>query len=238
VAAMEDVLDLYEEPYDPMRPVVCFDESPKQLIAEVRKPLPPEPGTPARYDTEYERKGVCDLMMICEPKRGFRQVDITDRRTKIEFAQCMKHIADIYPQASVIRVVLDNLINTHKIGSLYEAFPAEQAHALARRLEFHCTPKHGSWLNIAEIELAVLSNMCLTQRIPDKDHLRREVEANVNARNVKAAPFLIRMDNERTIILSFLIFLLSLELRLMLFIRGSFWCWRWWIVFDLPIAFY
>jgi len=184
---MEDVLDLYEEPYDPMRPVVCFDGSPKQLIAEVRKPLPPEPGTPARYDTEYERKGVCDLMMICEPKRGFRQVDVTDRRTKIEFAQCMKHIADIYPQASVIRVVLDNL-NTHKIGSLYEAFPAEQAHDLARRLEFHYTPKHGSWLNIAEIELAVLSNMCLTQRIPDKDHLRREVEANVNARNAKAAP--------------------------------------------------
>ena len=104
---MQDVLDLYEEPYDPMRPVVCFDESPKQLITEVRKPLPPEPGTPARYDTEYERKGVCDLMMICEPKRGFRQVDITDRRTKIEFVQCMKHIADIYPQASVIRVVLD-----------------------------------------------------------------------------------------------------------------------------------
>ena len=165
---MEDVLDLYEEPYDPMRPVVCFDESPKQLIAEVRKPLPPEPGTPARYDTEYERKGVCDLMMICEPKRGFRQVDITDRRTKIEFAQCMKHIADIYPRASVIRVVLDNL-NTHKIGSLYEAFPVEQAHDLARRLEFHYPPKHGSWLNIAEIELAVLSNMCLTQRIPDKE---------------------------------------------------------------------
>ena len=105
---MEDVLDLYEEPYDPMRPVVCFDESPKQLIAEVREPLPHKPGTPARYDTEYERKGVCDLMMICEPKRGFRQVDITDRRTKIEFAQCMQHIADIYPQASVIRVVLDN----------------------------------------------------------------------------------------------------------------------------------
>ena len=187
VAAMQDVLDLYEEPYDPMRPVVCFDESPKQLITEVRKPLPPEPGTPARYDTEYERKGVCDLMMICEPKRGFRQVDITDRRTKIEFVQCMKHIADIYPQASVIRVVLDNL-NTHKIGSLYEAFPAEQAHDLARRLEFHYTPKQGSWLNIAEIELAVLSNMCLTQRIPDKDHLRREIEVNVNARNAKAAP--------------------------------------------------
>lgn len=166
---------------------MCFDESPKQLIAEVREPSPVEPGSPARYDTEYERKGVCDLMMICEPQRGFRQVDITDRRTKIEFAQSMKHIADLYPEASVIRVVLDNL-NTHKMASLYEAFPAEQARALARRLEFHYTPKQGSWLNIAEIELAVLSNRCLSQRIPDKDTLRREVEANVRERNVKATP--------------------------------------------------
>lgn len=179
---MEDVLDLYEEPYDPQRPVVCFDESPKQLIAEVREPIPMEPGTPARYDTEYERKGVCDLMMICEPKRGFRDVAITDRRTKIEFAHCMKQIAELYPDADVIRVVLDNL-NTHKVASFYEAFPAEQARNLARRLEFHYTPKHGSWLNIAEIELAVLSNMCLSQRIPDKEQLRREVEANVQQRN-------------------------------------------------------
>lgn len=184
---MEDVLDLYEEPYDPKRPVICFDESPKQLIAEVREPLPAEPGTPARYDTEYERKGVCDVMMICEPKRGFRHVDITDRRTKIEFAHCMRHIGDLYPDASVIRVVLDNL-NTHKPASLYEAFPAEEARALARRLEFHYTPKHGSWLNVAEIELAVLSNSCLSQRMPDKDTLRREVEANVQERNLKAKP--------------------------------------------------
>ena len=179
---MEDVLDLYEEPYDPQRPVVCFDESPKQLIAEVREPIPAEPGTPARYDTEYERKGVCDLMMICEPKRGFRYVSITDRRTKIEFAQCMKQIAELYPDADIIRVVLDNL-NTHKVASFYEAFPPEQARSLARRLEFHYTPKHGSWLNIAEIELAVLSNMCLSQRIPDKERLRREVEANIQHRN-------------------------------------------------------
>lgn len=182
---MEDVLDLYEEPYDPLHPVVCFDESPKQLIAEVRIPIPAEPGTPARYDTEYERKGVCDLMMICEPRRGFRQVDIADRRTKIEFARCMKRIADLYPKATVIRVVLDNL-NTHRMASLYETFPAEQARELARRLEFHYTPKHGSWLNIAEIELAVLSNMCLSRRIPDKDRLRREIEANIQARNAKA----------------------------------------------------
>jgi hypothetical protein len=179
---MEDVLDLYEQPYDPQRPVICFDESPKQLIAEVREPIPAEPGTPARYDTEYERKGVCDLMMICEPKRGFRYVSITDRRTKIEFAQCMKQIAELYPDADIIRVVLDNL-NTHKVASFYEAFPPEQARSLARRLEFHYTPKHGSWLNIAEIELAVLSNMCLSQRIPDKERLRREVEANIQHRN-------------------------------------------------------
>lgn len=184
---MEDVLDLYEEPYDPKRPVVCFDESPKQLIAEVRAPIPAEPGSAVRYDTEYERKGVCDLMMMCEPKRGFRHVDITDRRTKVEFAQSMKHLTEFYPDAVVIRVVLDNL-NTHKVASLYEAFPAEQARALARKLEFHYTPKHGSWLNIAEIELAVLSNMCLSQRIPDKETLRRQVETNVEARNAKATP--------------------------------------------------
>jgi hypothetical protein len=193
---MEDVLDLYEESYDPMRPVVCFDESPKQLIAEVRKPIPAEPGSPARYDTEYERKGVCDLMMICEPKRGFRQVDITDRRTKIDFAHSMKHIADLYPDASVIRVVLDNL-NTHKMASLYEAFPAEQARTLARRLEFHYTPRHGSWLNIAEIELAVLSNMCLSQRIPNKDLLRRQVEANVRERNLKSIPVNWRFTTQK-----------------------------------------
>lgn len=193
---MEDVLDLYEEPYDPLRPIVCFDESPKQLIAEVREPLPAEPGLPARYDTGYERKGVCDLMMICEPKRGFRHVAITDRRTKIEFAQCMKQIVELYPDASVVRVVLDNL-NTHKLASLYEAFPAEQARKLARRLEFHYTPKHGSWLNIAEIELAVLSNMCLSQRISDKGQLRREVEANVAQRNRQAKPVNWRFTNQK-----------------------------------------
>lgn len=184
---MEDVLDLYEEPYDPLRPVVCFDESPKQLIAEIRTPLSAKPGVSARYDTEYERKGVCDLMMICEPKRGFRQVEITDRRTRIEFAHSMKRIVELYPEATTIRVVLDNL-NTHKKASLYEAFPAEQARELARKLEFHYTPKHGSWLNIAEIELAVLSNMCLSQRIADKERLRREVEANVTDWNAKGMP--------------------------------------------------
>lgn len=184
---MEDVLDLYEAPYDPAHPVVCFDESPKQLIGQVREPIPTQPGKPAREDTEYERKGVRDLMMICEPKRGWREVLITERRTKIDFAHCMQHVVQSYPDAEVIRVVLDNL-NTHKTASLYEAFPPEQARAIARKLEFHYTPKHGSWLNIAEIELAVLSNMCLSHRIPDEDTLRRQVEANVCERNARATP--------------------------------------------------
>lgn len=184
---MEDVLDLYDSPYDPVRPVVCFDESPKQLIGEVREAVPPQPGTPARQDTEYQRNGVRDLMMICEPKRGWRDVLVMERRTKIEFAHCMRHIVQSYPDAQIIRVVLDNL-NTHKAASLYAAFPPEEARAIARKLEFHYTPKHGSWLNIAEIELAVLSNMCLSQRIPDEDTLRQQVQANVRQRNAKAIP--------------------------------------------------
>lgn len=187
VAPMEDLLDLYAEPYDPVRPVVCFDESPKQLIGEVREPIPPQPGAPARQDTEYKRNGVRNLMMICEPKRGWRDVLIMQRRTKIDFAHAMRHIVECYPDAEVIRVVLDNL-NTHKTASLYEAFAPEEARAIARKLEFHYTPKHGSWLNIAELELAVLSNMCLSQRIADEETLRCEVEANVRERNAKAIP--------------------------------------------------
>ena len=187
VAPMEDLLDLYAEPYDPVRPVICFDESPKQLIGEVREPIPPQPGAPARQDTEYKRNGVRNLMMICEPKRGWRNVLIMQRRTKIDFAHAMRHIVECYPDAEVIRVVLDNL-NTHKTASLYEAFQPEEARAIARKLEFHYTPKHGSWLNIAELELAVLSNMCLSQRIADEETLRREVEANVRERNAKAIP--------------------------------------------------
>lgn len=187
VAPMEDVLDLYEAPYDAKHPLVCFDESPYQLIADVREPLLVEPSKPARHDTEYQRMGVRDLMMICEPKRGWRKVLITERRTKIDFAHVMKEIVDCFPQAETIRVVMDNL-NTHKYASLYEAFAPEEARAIARKLEFHFTPKHGSWLNIAEIELAVLSNMCLSQRIPDEDTLRNHVEANVRERNTKATP--------------------------------------------------
>ena len=187
MAAMEDVLDLYDAPYDEKRPVVCFDESPEQLIEEVRQPLPPEPGQPARYDVEYQRNGVCNLLMICEPKRGTREVLVTKTRNKIDFAQAMKHLVELYASAEVIRVVLDNL-NTHKSASLYAAFPPDEARALAKKLEFHYTPKHGSWLNIAEIEFAVLSNMCLKQRIGNEEDLKRIIAANVAERNRRAEP--------------------------------------------------
>lgn len=195
MAAMEDVLDLYHEPYDAKRPVICFDESPKQLIAEVREPLPPEPGQPARYDVEYQRNGVRNLLMLSEPKCGTREVLVTQTRTKIDFANAMKHLTESYPDADVIRVVLDNL-NTHKTASLYEAFAPEEARRIAKKLEFHFTPKHGSWLNIAEIEFAVLSNMCLKQRIPDEETLRREVDANVELRNKRAIPVKWRFTTE------------------------------------------
>jgi transposase len=184
---MEDVLDVYQEPYDEKRPVVCFDESPEQLIAQVRQPLPLEPGQPARYDVEYQRNGVRNLLMMCEPKRGTREVLVTKTRNKIDFAHAMKHLVEKYASAEVIRVVLDNL-NTHKIASLYEAFPADEARALAKKLEFHYTPKHGSWLNIAEIEFAVLSNMCLQQRMGNEETLKRIIAANVAERNRRAEP--------------------------------------------------
>jgi hypothetical protein len=187
VAAMEDVLDLYQEPYDEKRPVVCFDESPEQLIEEVRQPLPPEPGQPARFDVEYKRNGVRNLLMLCQPNRGMREVLVTTTRNKIDFAQAMKHLVQMHGSAEVIRVVLDNL-NTHKIASLYEAFPPDEARALARKLEFHYTPRHGSWLNIAEIEFAVLANMCLKQRMGNEETLKRVVAANVAERNRRAEP--------------------------------------------------
>jgi hypothetical protein len=175
--------------------VVCFDESPKQLIAEVREPLAAKPGQPARHDVEYQRRGVCEIMMLCEPQRGVREVLIFPQRTKLEFAETMKHLVGLYPEAAVIRVVLDNL-HTPTYGALYEAFPPEEAPALARKLEFHDTPKHGSWLNVAEIELAVLANMCLSPRIPDEDTLRREIEANVRTRNAKATPVNWRFNTQ------------------------------------------
>ena len=184
---MEDVLDLYHEPYDPLRPVVCFDEGTKQLIGETRTPLPMQPGEPQRYDYEYERHGTCNLFMFSEPLAAWRQVEVTARRTKLEYAHCLKYLADErYPQATVIRLVQDNL-NTHSPASLYEAFAPEEARRLTQRFEFHYTPVHGSWLNTAEIELNVLNNQCLDRRIPDKQTLCQEVAAWNADRNQRAA---------------------------------------------------
>ena len=180
---MEDVLDLYEQPYDPRKPVVCFDEKSVQLLAETRLPRPASPGRPRRYDYEYERKGTANMFVAVEPLRGWRQVTVTERRTKLDFAAQMQQLVDIhYPGADRIRVVLDNL-NTHTLASLYAAFPASEALRLRRRLEFHYTPKHGSWLNMAEIEISVLSRQCLQRRIGDPETLRSEAAAWQQRRN-------------------------------------------------------
>jgi len=183
VARMEDVLDVYAEPEDPKRPKVCFDECPHQVVEEVRQPLPAKPGQPRRVDYEYRRNGTCNLFMMLEPDRGWRHVEITERRTMVDFAQQMKALVDVhFPDAEVIRVIIDNL-NTHDPGSLYEAFPPAEARRIARKLEFHFTPKHGSWLNAAEVELAALTKQCLGRRIPDVGSVRREVGAWEGQRN-------------------------------------------------------
>ena len=187
VAHMEDVLDLNAEPYDPQRPVVCFDETSTQLLAETQPALPPRSGLPLRQDYEYRREGTRNLVLACEPLAGWRQVAVTERRTMQDFARRMRWLADeAYPEAEVIRVVLDNL-NTHRRASLYETFPAEKARRIARRPEFHYTPKHGSWLNMAEIEFSVLSRSCLKQRLSGEDALKREVDALVTERNTVRA---------------------------------------------------
>lgn len=187
VAVMEDVLDVYAEPYDPQRPKVNFDETSKQLIKEIRKPLPTQPGQPQRFDYEYERHGTRNLFLFVEPQAGERHVHGTEQRTKVDFAHEMQWLVDIcYPEAAVIRVVLDNL-NTHKIASLYEAFEPAEARRIARKLELHYTPKHGSWLNMAEIALRVLQQQCLDRRIPDADTLTREIAAWEHQRNTEQA---------------------------------------------------
>jgi hypothetical protein len=184
---MEDVLDLYAEPFDEKRPKVNFDETSKQLIQEKRIGLAGKAGRVQRYDYEYKRNGVRNLFMICEPQAGWRHVAITERRTKVDFAQQMKWLVDErYPEAEVIRVVMDNL-NTHKVASLYEAFEAAEARRIARRLEFHYTPKHGSWLNMAEIELSILQRQCLDRRVGDEERLRHEVGAYEQRRNAEKA---------------------------------------------------
>lgn len=184
---MEEVLDLYQQPYDEKEPLVCFDESSKQLIAETREPLPMKQGEPQRYDTEYERNGTANLFMFFEPLGNWRHVEVTEQRTKIDFAHCMKALVDdFFPNANLIHVVMDNL-NTHKLASLYEAFPAEEAHRIARQLQFHYTPKHGSWLNMAEIEFSILSRQCLSRRIPQRKTLVKEVKAWQAERNHSGA---------------------------------------------------
>ena len=187
VAAMENVLDLYAEPYDPKRPVVCFDETTTQLLADLRPSIPAAPGRPRREDYEYLRAGPANLFLTCEPRRGWRRVAITQQRTMRDFAQQMQWLVDdAYPDVPVVRVVLDNL-NTHRMASLYEAFPPAEARRIARRLEFHYTPKHGSWLNMAEIEFSVLARACLRGRNGDEDTLQRAVTTCVTERNAAGA---------------------------------------------------
>jgi len=185
VCAMEDVLDVYHRPYDEKRPLIALDESSKQLIGETVQPLPAEPGQPERFDYEYVRNGTANLFMISEPLLGWRAVKVTARRTAKDFAEVVRWLAeDVHPNAEKLVLVMDNL-NTHKLASLYEAFPPEQARRIAERLEIHYTPKHGSWLNVAEIELSVLSRQCLNRRIESMEELRKEVAAWEEARNGK-----------------------------------------------------
>lgn len=184
---MEAMLKLYQLPYDPRHPMVCFDEKSYQLLAQIAKPLPPQPSHAARQDHEYKRNGTCNLFMLVEPKIGFRQVLVTDRRTKIDFAQLMRYLVDVlYPEAEYIDLVLDNL-NTHHSDSLVEAFGKCEADRILSRLRFHFTPKHGSWLNMAEIELSVLSKQCLARRVPTQWDLTTEIIAWEEPRNQQKA---------------------------------------------------
>ena len=183
---MEDVLDVYHRPFDPLRPVVCLDETSRHLLGEVRAPQLAVPGQPARHDPEYVRGGVANLFLLTEPLRGWRTVRVSDQRTRLDFAACIKDLVDVhYPQAERIVLVLDQL-NTHSPGSLYAAFPPAEAKRLADKLEIHQTPKHGSWLNMAELELSALQRQCLRQRLPDRDAMEREVAAWADRRNAQA----------------------------------------------------
>jgi hypothetical protein len=183
VCAMEDVLEVYHRDYDPARPVLCLDEASKQLLAETRQPVPAAPGRPERIDYEYERKGTANLFLVTEPLVGERRVKVTERRTAVDFAGVIRELVDRwYPDADKIVLVMDNL-NTHKPASLYEAFEPAEARRLAEKLEIHYTPKHGSWLNIAEIELGILSRQCLDRRLATLEELTKEVRAWQRSRN-------------------------------------------------------
>lgn len=180
---MEDVLEVYHRPHNPKRPVVALDETSKQLVGEVVQPLPPAPGQPERFDYEYVRNGTANLFMLSEPLAGWRHVMVTERRTAKDFAEVLRWLAeDVYPEAEKVVLVMDNL-NTHKLASLYGAFPPEQARRLAERFEIHHTPKHGSWLNVAEIELSVLARQCLDRRIASVEELLQELEPWETERN-------------------------------------------------------
>lgn len=184
---MEDVLDVYQRPYDPKRPQVCLDEASLQLLSDARAPLPPEPGQVERFDSEYVREGTRNLFLLFEPLAGWRHVEVTERRTRIEFAHVVRSLVDErYPEAERIVLVLDQL-NTHSAASLYQAFPPEEAKRLMQKVEIHHTPKHGSWLNMAEIELSVLARQCLADRMQSPAHLQQQVAAWEERRNQSTA---------------------------------------------------
>lgn len=193
---MEDVLEVYQRPYDPTYPQVCMDESSKQPVLEVRAPIRAEPGQVERYDTEYERNGVSNLFLFFEPLRGWRHIEVTDQRTAVDWAYQIRDLVDVhYPEAERITLVMDNL-NTHTPASLYKAFAPKEARRILQRLEIHYTPKHGSWLNMAEIEFSILSKQCLDRRIPDQATLKREVQAWEQQRNDTASPMEWRFTTE------------------------------------------
>jgi len=194
------VLDVYERPIDPARPVVCLDETSRQLLDDARPATPPQPGRPARHDPEYIRNGVVNLFVMTEPLRGWRAVLVSDQRTRLDFARCIQKLVDVhYPQAERIVLVLDQL-NTHTPASLYAAFPPAEAKRLADKLEMHYTPKHGSWLNMAELELSVLQRQCLRQRLADRTAMERAVTAWADRRNaaVAAIDWQFTTDDART----------------------------------------
>ena len=193
---MEDILDVYKRSYDDTHPLICMDESSKQHIKDTRQPIPATPGTVARYDTEYERNGVSNVFMFFEPLQGKRHVEVTDQRTALDWAYQIRDLVDVhYPHAERITLVMDNL-NTHTGASLYKAFEPKEARRILDKLEFHYTPKHGSWLNMAEIELRILSRQCMDRRIPDQETLKKEISAWQEKRNVIARPMEWRFTTE------------------------------------------
>ena len=193
---MEDTLEVYKRPYDEAYPLICMDESSKQHIKDTRAPIPAKPGTVARYDTEYERNGVSNVFMFFEPLQGKRVVEVTDQRTAIDWAHQIRNLVDAhYPKAKRITLVMDNL-NTHTGASLYKAFEPKEARRILEKLEIHYTPKHGSWLNMAEIELSILSRQCMDRRIPDQETLKKEILAWQEKRNAIARPMEWRFTTE------------------------------------------